>query len=121
MEKGGWDTLRTYEIIANKCIPLFLDIKECPSTCITNHPKEKFISSWNSIKNIDVNLLTNRVSMYNGHTAYLLNTDFNIFNNMTIDSDIYMEHMLYLHEYLCKNLTTKNVAKYIIDKTKSVI
>jgi hypothetical protein len=35
MRKGGWDSLRTYEIMANACIPLFLDLDQCPdSTCM---------------------------------------------------------------------------------------
>lgn len=35
-KKAGWDCKRHYEILANKCIPLFTDIFECPKfTCIT--------------------------------------------------------------------------------------
>ena len=29
-KKGGWDCLRHYEILANNCIPFFIDIDECP-------------------------------------------------------------------------------------------
>jgi len=42
-KKAGWDCLRHYEIMMNGCIPLFLDIKKCPSDIITSLPKEKFI------------------------------------------------------------------------------
>ena len=28
-KKAGWDCLRHYEILANGCIPLFLDLKDC--------------------------------------------------------------------------------------------
>lgn len=38
-KKGGWDCLRHYEIIANKCIPIFENIEYCPSGTLTNFPK----------------------------------------------------------------------------------
>jgi len=39
-KKNGWDCVRHYEIIANNCIPLFLDINQCPTDIITTMPKE---------------------------------------------------------------------------------
>jgi len=38
-KKAGWDTLRHYEILANGCMPLFLDLPEMPSTVMTHYPK----------------------------------------------------------------------------------
>ena len=38
-KKNGWDCVRHYEIIANNCIPLFLDINECPKDIMTTLPK----------------------------------------------------------------------------------
>ena len=38
--KGGWDCLRHYEILANGCIPKFIDLEKCPSTIMTHFPKE---------------------------------------------------------------------------------
>lgn len=40
MKKGGWDCLRHYEILANKCIPYFLDLEECPAMSLDAFPKE---------------------------------------------------------------------------------
>lgn len=35
-KKAGWDCMRHYEILANRYIPIFTDIEECPSrTCMT--------------------------------------------------------------------------------------
>jgi len=35
-KKGGWDCMRHYEIMANRCIPFFRDIDQCPQfTCMT--------------------------------------------------------------------------------------
>ncbi len=39
-KKGGWDCLRHYEIIANGCIPLFLDLDQCPKNTLTTFPKD---------------------------------------------------------------------------------
>jgi len=39
-KKGGWDTMRHYEIMANGCLPLFVDIENCPKNTLTFLPKE---------------------------------------------------------------------------------
>jgi hypothetical protein len=39
VKKGGWDCLRHYEIMANGCIPLFLDIEQCPASTMPFLPK----------------------------------------------------------------------------------
>lgn len=38
-KKGGWDCLRHYEILANNCIPYFLDLENCPPLTLHNFPK----------------------------------------------------------------------------------
>ncbi len=40
MKKAGWDCLRHYEIIANRCLPYFLDIDDCPYRTMVFFPKE---------------------------------------------------------------------------------
>ena len=44
MKKGGWDCLRHYEIMANGCIPCFMDgtppLENCPKETLINFPKE---------------------------------------------------------------------------------
>lgn len=45
MRKGGWDAMRHLEIMANGCIPLFLDLDQCPlATCI-NLPKSELMEA----------------------------------------------------------------------------
>lgn len=39
-KKAGWDCMRHYEILANRCIPLFSDLKDCPSRTMVNFPKD---------------------------------------------------------------------------------
>jgi hypothetical protein len=38
--KGGWDCLRHYEILANGCIPYFLDLASCDPKTLYFFPKE---------------------------------------------------------------------------------
>ena len=44
-KKGGWDTLRHYEIIANGSVPFFVDIEDCPKFTLWNLPKEMLIKA----------------------------------------------------------------------------
>ena len=39
-KKGGWDCLRHYEILANGCIPYFIDIEKCPENTLFRFPRE---------------------------------------------------------------------------------
>jgi hypothetical protein len=39
-KKSGWDCLRHYEIMANGCLPIFIELRECPSNIMTMLPKQ---------------------------------------------------------------------------------
>jgi hypothetical protein len=41
--KGGWDCMRHYEILANGCIPWFLDLDKCPKNTMTHFPKQMIL------------------------------------------------------------------------------
>jgi hypothetical protein len=43
--KAGWDALRHYEILANGCLPAFLDLRDCPATCCTALPKAELLEA----------------------------------------------------------------------------
>jgi hypothetical protein len=45
MKKNGWDCVRHYEIMANNCVPLFLDIEQCPEHIMTTLPKDALIKT----------------------------------------------------------------------------
>lgn len=40
MKKAGWDCMRHYEILANGCIPYFLEIENCPKLTMQSFPKD---------------------------------------------------------------------------------
>jgi hypothetical protein len=44
-KKGGWDCLRHYEILANDCIPYFPDLISCPTTTMSNFPKDLILEA----------------------------------------------------------------------------
>lgn len=45
MKKAGWDCMRHYEILANNCIPYFVDLEECSNFTLTNLPKELLLEA----------------------------------------------------------------------------
>jgi hypothetical protein len=57
-KKGGWDCLRHYQILANGCIPYFIDLENCPTTIMTHFPKEIIIKAMNEVKSGTLNYNT---------------------------------------------------------------
>lgn len=58
-KKGGWDTLRHYEILAAGCLPYFVDIENCPENTMKNwqkdtlsYTKRRFPIDWNFIESV---------------------------------------------------------------------
>jgi len=95
-KKAGWDCLRHYEILANGCIPYFIDIEQCPENTMALCPKDLFI---------EANIL------------------YGIFMNKTIDDLTEGDQAKYnlllmkLFEYTKNHLTTNKMAEYILQKT----
>ena len=40
LKKAGWDCMRHYEILANGCLPYFVNISACPQNTMTSFPKQ---------------------------------------------------------------------------------
>lgn len=51
-KKGGWDCLRHYEIVLNKCVPHFTDIDRCPPRIMANWNKKLLLHVKNNINTI---------------------------------------------------------------------
>lgn len=103
--KAGWDCMRHYEILANKCIPYFLDLENCPSTIMTVYPKKL---------NLQTNLIIeDKIGKIKIEEMY--NRDF---SNVQIDTFKQEEYEAILEEYayvLNKYLTTKKIAEYVLN------
>ena len=96
---GGWDCMRHYEILANGCIPYFINIEECPKMSLYLLPKDLFIQSNmlydNKFKNKNITDIT---------------------EDETNEYNILQNHLL---EYTKKFLTTDKMAEYILKKTNN--
>jgi hypothetical protein len=97
MKKAGWDCMRHYEILANGCIPYFLDIESCPKNTMSLLPKELIIQS---------NILYDK-KFKNKNIDELKQEDINEYNILQNQLIVYMK----------KCLTTEKMAKYIIKNT----
>ena len=125
-KKAGWDCLRHYEILMNGCIPLFLDIKNCPKDTISTLPKKKLINLLNNYQEI--------FSFYNPfkifkkkHLSFERILKLFKFNFKKKNLDMFLkenesvfEFKEDLLDYTKKNLTTEILAKYTLDCSKEL-
>jgi len=95
-KKGGWDCLRHYEIILNGCIPYFPIIEKCPENTLFLFPKDLILQG---------NIMFERFR--------LLSID----NLQVSDINDYNSLLFKLLNYTKQNLTTKEICKYILNKT----
>lgn len=101
-KKAGWDCLRHYEILANGCIPLFIDLDKCPINTMTFLPKDiimeamKLYESLSSISDFD----SPAAEEYKKRCYHLIDT---------------------LLKYTRKHLTNTAMAKYIVSNIVSNI
>ena len=122
-KKIGWDCLRHYEILMNGCIPLFINLNDCPKRTMETLPKEKLNDIYKNYHQI--------LSYYNPFRIYKkkflsLNKFVSYFSNFLRNKNLesYMNKNLGLIDlknelltYTKNNLTTENLAKYVINKT----
>lgn len=95
-KKAGWDCLRHLEILANGCLPYFLDIEKCPENTLSLYPKDLFY---------ECNILYNK--FINKNIDELTNDDINSYN-------LLRQKLL---DYTKNYLTTEKMATYILKKT----
>lgn len=90
-KKGGWDCLRHYEILANGCIPYFLDLDKCDSQTMYFLPKD----------------LLREAMKIEGVSPKGI--DHKRFNRAK-----YYEILAKLIDYTRRHLTTKRMAEYVL-------
>lgn len=91
-KKGGWDCMRHYEILANGCIPYFVDIENSHPNAMPFLPKE---------------LIKEAMNLEGVSYCKIDHTKFN--------KKRYFEILHELLEHTKKYLTTKNMARYILN------
>ena len=94
-KKAGYDCLRHYEIIANGCLPVFIDIDACPHKTMTRFPK--------STVKISTDLFLN----YNTTSTVIT------LNEKVIETFVDLVNSLLDHTLT--HLTTKRTASYIFE------
>jgi len=123
-KKLGWDTLRHYEILMNGCIPLFLNIEDCPKLTLTTLPKDRLLDIYNSFHRI--------LHLYSPFKIYkkkflsikkILSYIPNMFKNKNAstflrDNSKILEIKNELLNYTHQKLTTESLAKYVLSKHK---
>jgi len=92
-KKSGWDCFRHYEILANGCIPLFINLESIPKNIMTFFPKD-IISQTNKLY----------ITMKNSEN----------FMDYEETCNQYISKLL---EHTRSYLTTKNMAKYILTQS----
>lgn len=97
-KKMGWDCLRHYEIIANGCIPYFIDIEKIPKNTMFRFPKEQIQKSNQLYERIQYKKTIEEVSVEEWKE--------------------YNEFIQFYLEYMNSYLTTKSVASYILQKVQ---
>lgn len=90
MKKAGWDCMRHYEIIANGCIPYFIDIENCPKNTMYLLPKELIIE---------------------GNSLYK-----KFYKNPSESMNEYYELQQKMMDYTKEHLTTKKMAQYVLSQ-----
>jgi len=95
IKKAGWDALRHYEIIANSCLPLFLDIADCPPLTLFNFPKFEVYTALDSFNS-------------------------NFKNKETINFDHYFSLLNDIRKVFIKQCTTESIAQYVLNKMESL-
>jgi hypothetical protein len=93
-KKGGWDCMRHYEIMANRCVPYFADLEKAPANVMTTLPK---------------NLL-----LYIKQRVEQMGPDYFLPSNPGWTEYVGFENKL--HSHFINNCTTDILAQYVLSK-----
>lgn len=112
-KKGGWDTLRHYEIMSQGCIPYFVDIERCPPLTLTNLPK-KYLSDIKKKANLNWNWSDKDYGTVWPHCG-VVRVDQPVLEGDWPDMT---EEKEFLKEHFMKNCLTEHLAHYILENYK---
>ena len=118
---GWWEAVRYYEMLMNGCVPLILNIKNCPNLTLTKLPKSELIEvfdrySWilnqyNPLRIYKKKFLSFEKFIF--YFKYISKKKYNSQSFLTEFPEI-NEIRERLLEHTKKNLTTEHIAKYVI-------
>ena len=118
---GWWEAVRYYEMMMNGCIPLILDLKNCPELTLTKLPKlelikvfEKYswiLNQYNPLKIYKKKFLN--LEKFISYLKYIPKKKYNSQSFLTEFPEV-NEIRKRLLEHTRKKLTTEHIAKYVI-------
>lgn len=105
-KKGGWDCMRHYEILANGCVPYFLNLQDCNPRTMEFLPRKLILEAMNlpGVPQISVN-----------DPREIQASSLKINHDM-FDKKRYFEIVNELLVYTKQRLTTKKMAEYILSQ-----
>ena len=75
VKKGGWDSMRHYEILANGCLPYFIELESCPPPTLHNFPKELVKQAYRLVGDFDQKKYDNLLTELHEYTKKNLTTE----------------------------------------------
>lgn len=117
-KKGGWDTLRHYEIMACGALPVFVDIDVCPENTLTSLPKD-LLKRINRLHELHIN--TNRDRQWvPGYDNFLQDCSYVEKDDpgyTTISDERFIKLQTEMLEHFYNHCTTEALAKYFLETT----
>lgn len=120
-----WESVKYYEMLMNGCIPLFLNLKDCPTDTLTLLPKKELIDIYDKYS-----WVLNQYSPFKIYRKKYITADKIIlylknFLKRNYSAENFIEKFPEINdvrnnfvEHTRKYLTTEYLAKYIINKAK---
>lgn len=102
-KKGGWDCMRHYEILANGCIPYFIDIDQCNPNTMAALPKDLIMQAMH-LEGVSYSTAQGTPCVSIDHTKF--------------NKEKYYELLHKLLEHTRKYLTTRAMAQYVLNSIR---
>ena len=102
-KKGGWDCMRHYEILSQGCMPWFVDIFECPESCLVDSPKD-LLRQVHSLRGCCFDAETGQVAV----------------DPDCFDADRYWPLLGQLWDYSRRQLTTEQCARRMLERAGAI-
>lgn len=115
-KKGGWDTLRHYEIIANGCLPIFVDIDNCPEYTLWNFPKH-LCKEVLRLQGFNLNIKGQGFKRvrYLENCSYIDKNNPGYISDRQLIEEKYHDLQFEMFHYLLEKLTTDKLAQYVLE------
>lgn len=112
-KKAGWDSMRTLEIIASGCVPYFVDLADCPPTCLMHLPKD-LLAQVPALPGMPSPMSVERCQE-TGNVECLE------FDTIVFRFDLYTKLLNDLHDWLKQNLTTRVSANRFLNTCQNLV